>query len=247
MSHTPSSRPAGVLFGAIVLVAIVLGAGTAATSAPASAPAASRRVPAVPSAPPERPAPASQPPGSAYRWPLGPAPPAVARPFDPPPEPWLSGHRGVDLAAEPGTPVRAAAAGVIRYAGQLAGRGVVSIAHVGGLRTTYEPVVPRVSVGDSVAAGAVIGILAAGHRGCRSAACLHWGLRRGETYLDPLTLLGLGRVRLLPLHRPRAAARRGAPTLRRAVPGQRLGVEAACRRSRSGSVSASRSYSSARL
>jgi len=31
------------------------------------------------------------------------------------------------------------------------------------------------------------------------AACLHWGLLQGDVYLDPLALLGLGRVRLLPL------------------------------------------------
>jgi hypothetical protein len=30
------------------------------------------------------------------------------------------------------------------------------------------------------------------------AACLHWGLRSGALYLDPLILLGLGPVRLLP-------------------------------------------------
>jgi hypothetical protein len=38
----------------------------------------------------------------------------------------------------------------------------------------------------------------AGHPGCPAAACLHWGLRRGEVYLDPMLLLGF-RVRLLPL------------------------------------------------
>jgi hypothetical protein len=32
------------------------------------------------------------------------------------------------------------------------------------------------------------------------------GLRRGEEYLDPLALLGLGPVRLLPLDAPPAAA-----------------------------------------
>jgi murein DD-endopeptidase MepM/ murein hydrolase activator NlpD len=42
------------------------------------------------------------------------------------------------------------------------------------------------------------GRLVAGHPGCPAVACLHWGLRRGDAYLDPLTLLGLGRVRLLP-------------------------------------------------
>lgn len=86
----------------------------------------------------------------------------------------------------------------MRFAGQLAGRGVISIEHAGGLRTTYEPVTATVRVGDRVTAGESIGRLVAGHPGCPAVACLHWGLRRGDTYLDPLTLLGLGRVRLLP-------------------------------------------------
>jgi murein DD-endopeptidase MepM/ murein hydrolase activator NlpD len=122
------------------------------------------------------------------------------RRFDTPPQPWLPGHRGADLPAVPGTVVRAAGAGTIVFAGQVAGRGVVSVAHPGGLRTTYEPVlVDDHRPGDPVAAGERIGTLAAGHPGCAAPACLHWGLRRGAEYLDPLTLLGFGRVRLLPL------------------------------------------------
>jgi murein DD-endopeptidase MepM/ murein hydrolase activator NlpD len=125
----------------------------------------------------------------------------VVRRFDPPPRPWMSGHRGVDLAAAPGSTVRAAGAGTVAHAGRIAGRGVVSVQHPDGLRTTYEPVDvdPALVVGVPVAAGEPIGTLATGHPGCPSAACLHWGLRRGPEYLDPLALLGLGRVRLLPL------------------------------------------------
>ncbi|BEL11801.1 M23 family metallopeptidase [Actinoplanes sichuanensis] len=132
-----------------------------------------------------------------YQWPV--SPPAVLRRFDPPPEPWQAGHRGVDLGVAEGAPVRAAGGGAVVYAGVLAGRGVVSILHAGGLRTTYEPVVAAVRAGDLVAAGDLIGSVAAGHPGCPQAACLHWGLRRGDVYLDPLALLGFGRVRLLPL------------------------------------------------
>ena len=43
-------------------------------------------------------------------------------------------------------------------------------------------------------------LLADGHAGCTAEACLHWGLRRGEVYLDPLSLLRPPRVRLLPWH-----------------------------------------------
>jgi murein DD-endopeptidase MepM/ murein hydrolase activator NlpD len=57
---------------------------------------------------------------------------------------------------------------------------------------------PLVEAGDVVVAGSVVGLLAAGHPGCSASACLHWGLRRGAVYLDPLAVLGLARVRLLP-------------------------------------------------
>ena len=123
----------------------------------------------------------------------------MVRRFDPPPEPWLAGHRGVDLAAPPGAVVRAAGPGSIAYAGRIADHGVVSVLHSGGLRTTYQPVASGLRIGDAVLAGQAIGTLESGHAGCPVSACLHWGLRRGDTYLDPLTLLGLGRVRLLPL------------------------------------------------
>ncbi|GAA1628643.1 murein hydrolase activator EnvC family protein [Catellatospora bangladeshensis] len=150
-----------------------------------------------------------------WRWPLAGTPRPV-RLFDPPPEPWLPGHRGVDLAADPGTPVLAAAPGTVVYAGRLAGRGVVSIDHADGLRTTYEPVDASVQAGAVVAAGQALGTLAPGHPGCPAAACLHWGLRRGPVYLDPLTVLGLGRVRLLPTSAAAPAGpRRAARTRRR--------------------------------
>ncbi|WOP18461.1 peptidoglycan DD-metalloendopeptidase family protein [Raineyella sp. LH-20] len=114
----------------------------------------------------------------------------VVRPFAPPPEPWLAGHRGVDLAAEVGAPVLAAAAGTVTYASTLAGRGVVVIDH-GATRTTYEPVQATVRIGQLVATGDVLGTLQAGHQGCPAAACLHWGLREGVDYLDPMLLPAL--------------------------------------------------------
>jgi murein DD-endopeptidase MepM/ murein hydrolase activator NlpD len=141
-----------------------------------------------------------------YGWPV--TPPHVVRRFDPPPQRWLAGHRGVDLSAPPAAAVRAAGAGTVVYVGVIAGRGVVSVAHPGGLRTTYEPVTSALHAGDAVAAGGVLGRLDPGHPGCPAAACLHWGLRQGDRYLDPLALLGLGRVRLLPSGPPVNAAGR---------------------------------------
>ncbi|MGJ6963894.1 murein hydrolase activator EnvC family protein [Streptosporangium sp. G11] len=136
-------------------------------------------------------------PSPAWEWPLA-GRPRVLRGFAPPAQPWLAGHRGTDLSAPPGAEIRAAGAGTVGYAGLLAGRGVVTVLHPNGLRTTYLPVQPSVRRGQVVVTGEVIGTLqdVPGH--C-PATCLHWGLLRDRAYLDPLLLLGHGQVRLLPL------------------------------------------------
>jgi murein DD-endopeptidase MepM/ murein hydrolase activator NlpD len=99
--------------------------------------------------------------------------------------------------------VYATATGTVVFAGVLAGRPLVSIAHPGGLRTSYEPVQPSVRVGQVIAAGAVIGELQPGHDGCPAAACLHWGAMWGPAsradYVDPLGLLASTPIRLKPL------------------------------------------------
>lgn len=136
-------------------------------------------------------------PSGAFRWPV-PGQPVLGRLFDPPSTRYGPGHRGVDLVAPAGSPVLAAGDGTVVFAGPLAGRGVVSIGHPDGLRTTYEPVTAMVTVGAAVHAGQQVGILEAGHRSCSAPACLHWGVRRGaETHLDPLRLIGRWEVRLL--------------------------------------------------
>lgn len=136
-------------------------------------------------------------------WPLVPEPEVVA-PFDPPADPWGEGHRGVDLSGRPGQPVLAALPGRVAFAGRIAGRGVVVVGH-GDTRTTYEPVTASVGVGDDVAAGTPLGHLEVVGSHCFPGACLHWGWLRGDTYLDPLRLVGGGPVRLLPLWRDRPA------------------------------------------
>lgn len=131
------------------------------------------------------------------RWPLDPRPEVVA-PFEPPAEVWSAGHRGVDLLGSAGQQVRAALAGTVTFAGSIAGRGVVVVGH-GRLRTTYEPVEAAVAVGEAVGAGTVIGTLQSGLSHCPPRSCLHWGLLEGQEYLDPLSLLGAGPIRLLPV------------------------------------------------
>lgn len=136
------------------------------------------------------------------QWPLHPRP-AVVRDFDAPSPDWQRGHRGVDLAGTPGQPVSSAAGGTVVFAGELAGRPLVSIAHPGGLRTSYEPVRAAVRPGQTVGPGTVIGTLVAGHAGCAAAACLHWGAMWGAAaradYVDPLGLLADTPIRLKPV------------------------------------------------
>jgi murein DD-endopeptidase MepM/ murein hydrolase activator NlpD len=132
-------------------------------------------------------------------WPLSPTP-EVVHDFDPPDDPWGSGHRGVDLAGRLGQPVHSALPGTVAFVGRIAGKPVVTISH-GETRTTYEPVSSTLEVGAGVAAGSRIGSLELPFSHCFPSACLHWGWLRGGTYLDPLALVSDGRVRLLPLWR----------------------------------------------
>lgn len=123
----------------------------------------------------------------------------VLRRFDPPATLYGPGHLGVDLAAAAGTEVRSAGPGVVTFAGPVAGRGVLVVAHPDGIRTEYEPVRALVRRGAAVRAGQPVGVVAGPHPGCRAVSCLHWGARRGVAYLDPLALLRpLAPVRLLP-------------------------------------------------
>jgi murein DD-endopeptidase MepM/ murein hydrolase activator NlpD len=81
---------------------------------------------------------------------------------------------------------------------------VVSVELTGAdLRTTYEPVTPSVEKGEEVRAGDVVGTVEATGSHCPT-TCIHWGLLRGETYLNPLALLppwllARGPSRLLPV------------------------------------------------
>lgn len=126
-------------------------------------------------------------------------PAVVLTGFRPPASRYGAGHRGVDLAGAAHGRVLAAGAGVVAFAGPVAGRGVVSVDHLAGIRTTYEPVTALVGSGERVAAGQLIGTLQAGHLSCAPASCLHWGARLTDgSYLDPMELLTGLRARLLP-------------------------------------------------
>ncbi len=185
---------------ALVVASLLLLAGS---GAPFVAPVSADRLPATP--------PVAEPAALAdarYRAPL-PGPIVVLRRFEPPPTPYSAGHRGVDLGAPRGSLVLAASAGRVSFAGRVAGRGVVVIAHDDGIRTEYEPVVPLVSAGQVVTGGQPVGRVRGTHDDQPPDRCLHWGARRGNEYIDPLLLLRpLGPVRLLPW---RATIRAASP------------------------------------
>lgn len=152
-----------------------------------------------------------------FGWPLR-GTPVVERPFTPPTTAYGAGHRGVDLQAGAGALVLAAGPGQVTYVGVLGGRGVVTVTHPGGLRTTYEPVAASVRLGAPVARGAVLGRVSTGHGSCRRPTCLHWGLLRGTAYLDPLSLLARSPVVLLPVPLPPQPGPRTAPRAPPSVP-----------------------------
>ncbi|MDO4259631.1 MAG: peptidoglycan DD-metalloendopeptidase family protein [Actinomycetaceae bacterium] len=166
--------------GAIMSLCLGLVWSDAALSANTSPAASAARVAAVSSD--QRP----------WSWPTG-GPVAVSRAFDPPDQPWLSGHRGVDLDVPVGAVVVSPADGVVVYAGLVADREVVSV-EIDGVRATFEPVSPRVRRGDRVVRGQELGVVLPGH----VPGGLHWGVRVDrKSYVNPLGFLS-SRVVLKP-------------------------------------------------
>jgi Peptidase family M23 len=138
----------------------------------------------------------------------------VTRGFDPG-RPYEGGrHRGVDLAAAPGTPVRAACGGPVAFAGRIGSAGIVTL-RCGSWRVTHMPLA-AIAARGRVARGEVIGTVAVsqGHEG------LHLGVRRDGTrfgYVDPLRFL----ARRPPPLGPAPPAGRRAPPPRAVRPAQR--------------------------
>lgn len=129
---------------------------------------------------PASPAPSGQ---ETWEWPFTGTPP-VLRHFDKPPEPWMAGHRGVDLGAPPDGVVRSPAEGVVVFTGTVVNRPVITIDHGNGLLSSFEPVSPSVVKGDRVRAGQEVGRVST-ERHCPS-LCVHWGVRENGEYVNPL-------------------------------------------------------------
>ncbi|HSH61041.1 MAG TPA: M23 family metallopeptidase [Acidimicrobiales bacterium] len=127
--------------------------------------------------------------------------------FRPPASPFGPGNRGIDYATAEGTPVRASADGQVAFAGPVGGRLHVVIRHGDGIRTSYSFLAAiDVRRGQRVSAGAEVGT---------AGPSLHFGARRGDAYIDPLTLFGLGgegRVHLVPDEPGQRANRTPSPS-----------------------------------
>jgi murein DD-endopeptidase MepM/ murein hydrolase activator NlpD len=121
-----------------------------------------------------------------WAWPVnGP----VIRGFDPPSLPYGSGHRGIDIAAPIETLVRAPAAGVVTFAGNVGGRLFVTIDHGGGLLSTCSFLSSLlVHRGDVVVQGQDIARSGTGHAGDITPN-VHMGVRLAGQYVDPMDYL----------------------------------------------------------
>ncbi len=113
----------------------------------------------------------------------------LVRVYDAPPDPFAPGHRGVDVSAPEGTPVRASATGVVSFAGSVAGNRTVTVDHGGGLLTSYSFLgTIAVARGTAVEPGEVVGTVGRGHSGSSFPPHVHLSARRDGFYFDPLEL-----------------------------------------------------------
>lgn len=139
--------------------------------------------------------------GSAPLWapPLG-QPLRISASYSLPGGPYQAGHRGIDLFARPGDPVRMPATGTVTFVGTVVDRPVLSVRLDARTIVSFEPLVSEAREGDVIARGAVIGKVASYDPGsathCRT-GCLHLGVRIDGEYTNPLRFLRL-RPRLLP-------------------------------------------------
>jgi murein DD-endopeptidase MepM/ murein hydrolase activator NlpD len=121
-------------------------------------------------------------------------------------------HNGIDFAAPSGTPIYAAASGVVRSAGDSGPCGnMVMIDHPNGLTTAYchmSKFAPGIHAGLHVETRQLVGYV--GQTGRATGPHLHFAVKRGDIFLDPM-ILKLDGVRVIP------AKERGAFDERRAA------------------------------
>lgn len=126
-----------------------------------------------------------------WAWPVE-SPHLVIRDFEAPTSHYGRGHRGIDIAVANGDVVTAPAAGRVLFAGDVAGRGVLTIEHDNNVVSTLEPVMALISPGELVKAGQAVAIVDEPEEVWDSShlcSCLHLGARYRGEYVSPLTLL----------------------------------------------------------
>lgn len=107
-------------------------------------------------------------------------------------------HHGIDIAAPAGTPITAARAGTVQFAGWLGGYGQLVILDHGGGLTTYYGHASRllVRVGDPVQRGQLVARV--GTTGNVTGPNVHFEVRNNKVPLDPLAFLQNQRSQPLP-------------------------------------------------
>ncbi len=102
-------------------------------------------------------------------------------------------HEGVDFAGPVGTPLVAAADGVVTFAGRRGAYGnMIEIRHAMGYTTRYAHLSRiRVTRGESVSRGDRIGDM--GNTGRSTGSHLHYEVRLNGTPINPMTFITAGR------------------------------------------------------
>ncbi len=148
---------------------------------------------------------------------------APLRSFSLGPNPYAGGqHRGVDLAAAPGAPVRSACAGRVSFAGRVPGGGLTVSVRCGRHVATYQQLgAIAVRRGRAVVPGMPVGAAGRSIDARTRRAHVHLGVRVAANgrYIDPLDLIGAARPAVPPL--PPARLPRGAPPGRPPAAGPR--------------------------
>lgn len=111
----------------------------------------------------------------------------VVDPFRGPACTWCPGNRGVEYQPGTGTPVTAVAAGTVSFSGVVAGTRYIVVDLGEGLRATYGHLAASTVVaGTHVSPGQLLG---------STTERFFFGIRDGDTYIDPAPLLGKRRYR----------------------------------------------------
>jgi len=140
--------------------------------------------------------------GGANGWLIPPVDGPISAFFQAPETDYGPGHRGIDYAVTEGAGVRAAGAGIVTFAGSVAGVLAVTVDHGSGLVSTYSVLADvRVQRGQEVDQGTWLGSSGSSHRG--EAPGLHFGVKLDGRYVDPLDYLGpldlSGAIHLVPV------------------------------------------------